>query len=218
MLKCHSHMSSKAVSSASPECLIVVDSEKANIEVLFSGKWMSVPSYGRSAFGRNQLTLHSGSLYVSSGIIHCCTIESLLANSTLTAEDHGNKFWKTIPLPPRIQHINGSFVMLSFEQHLLAFCPGLTYVYTPNTQSWVFIDDNLLTESELEEDTVGDHIFKTTNDLYHLMQGNSRYIMSLTVKDKSCFIFPYMQCLLIILTVSSARVLSLDWRQQESLY
>ena len=170
MLKCHSRMSSKAVSSASPECLIVVDSKEANIEVLFGGKWMSVPNY---SFGHNRLTLHNGSLYVchgSSCIIHCCTIESLLANSTLTGEDHGNKFWKTISLPPRIHKYGRllNFVMVSFEQQLLAFCPGSTYVYSPNTQSWVFIDDNLLTESELKEDTVGDHIFKTTNDLYHL--------------------------------------------------
>ena len=165
----------KAVSSASPECLIVVDYKGgyANIEALFGGKWMSVPSYGRNHFGhmRDKVILHNGSLYVwklSSFIICYCKVESLLANFTLTEEDHGNKFWKTIPHPPFTWGIQ-AFVMLSFEQHLLVVCEGSTYVYSPNTQSWVFMDDNLLTERPRCVVTVGDHmLFKTTNYLYHL--------------------------------------------------
>ena len=71
-------------------------------------------------------------------------MESLLDNSIQTAgEDHGNKLWRTIPLLPIYTY---QFVLVSYEQHLLAVCrEGSTYVYSPNMQSWVlFMDKNHL--------------------------------------------------------------------------
>ena len=158
------------------------------IDVLFSGKWMSVPSYGQAPYHHDQITLHNGqasyhhdqislhngSLYaLGSNFIYCCKVESLLANCTQTGEDHGNKFWKTIPLPQI--HVE-DFVMLSFEQHLLAAGKRMTYVYSPNTQSWVFSGDLLPVGAHCAV-TFGDHrLVKTSNYLYHLKATAGMYM------------------------------------------
>ena len=157
----------KAVSSASPECLIVVggdDVSDRTIEILFSGKWISVPK--ELSYCHDQITIHNGSLYLydrSSNVMYCCMIESLLG------EDH-EKYWKTIPLPILpLSHRYNSFVVLSFEQHLLAVCKESTYVYSPGAQSWVFMDNSLLTEDARCAVTFKDHIIvKTAKHLYHL--------------------------------------------------
>ena len=93
---------------------------------------------------------------ISNDFIYYCKVESLLVNCTPTGED---QLWKTIPLPPCANRL---FVMLSFEQHLLVVCEGLTYVYSPNTPSWVFMDDNLLTEYPHLHNNTGSR--RPTND------------------------------------------------------
>ena len=169
----------KTVSSASPECLIVVGGDgncklgkpDRTLEVLFCGRWISaqLPLHAYKYDSLDGITIHNGSLYIFNTTHHdisCCKVESLLANCTQTGEDHGKQLWKTVQ--PLVH--SSDFVMLSLEQHLLAICEGgSTYVYSPNTQSWVlFMDDNRLPKYKLtlRAATVRDHIIVIKSDKY----------------------------------------------------
>ena len=98
-----------ALSSANPECLIVVGNmfySECTMEVLFCGKWTHVPLPNAIAHCNAVGIILNGSLYVydpRGGIIYCCTVESLLASCTQAEEDgRACTLWnsKTIQCPP----------------------------------------------------------------------------------------------------------------------
>ena len=216
------------ISCASPECLIVADNDddccyRQSMEVFAGKKWMSVsvPNQWRYSDG----IIHHGSLYLydlesprlkSRGDrCHYCSVESVLTSCT----GNGQVPWKTIELQ---LDLHKDIILFSFQQHLLA----LTYVrdkttisiYSTYTKSWVV------------EDSPNHEIFKyffaaCADKTDHILVSGFRGICEATVKGiiNSCMQYIClvniisMQCFHMILTVSSARVLSLNWRQQESL-
>ena len=214
-----------AISFTNPECLIVGGDDNTGtttIEVFFRGEWTSVHLPGPFQFDGVQLqaTIHCGCLYLGAyryrweplRCIYCCEVESLLASCTKTAGGDGEKeLWKTIINPPNYEKINT--LLVSFEQHLLAFSGGATYVFSPNTRSWVLMGDNPL-KSPVCAATFSGHILFGSPTCYKAtLEGMCINVYAHCIKYNIT-----IQCLHIILTVSSAGVLSLDWRQQESLH
>ena len=137
------------LSSASPECLIVVGCNVAPeievdcyiIEVLFCGEWKSVQSPLAAHIDDTEVTIHNRSLciyyknlYKRSAVLYCCKLKSLLASCT-----ENEIVWKAITPPPADYTHK---LLLSFEQHLLAVQEKSAYVYSPDTESWALMDES----------------------------------------------------------------------------
>ena len=162
-----------AASNASPECLIVVDSNTesndVSMEVLFQGEWISVqPPWPLSIFGYVQGIIHNGSLYLYDGRRQCgqiffCKVESLLASPAQIGEV-GKMFWRTIIFPveynPFTKHVR---VVFSFKQLLCTTADKSIYIYSPNMQSWLLMDGLPFSESPRGAVTLPDHILIKTN-------------------------------------------------------
>ena len=185
------------LSSTSPECLIVIagdvhiyDRPDDRIEVLSHGEWKSVHLPLALQADDVTGTLHYGSLclyYVfafgrSCVDIYCCKVDSLLASCTRAGENE--IVWKTIASPPAAANYTRE-TLLSFEQHLLAVQAKSAYVYSPNTESWVLMDENSFSGLGRSAITFADHtLFKTP-----------KYWCKATLKGAICIIIRTSQYL-----------------------
>ena len=151
------------MSSASPECLIVVGgynddaTDVRTIEIFSHGEWLSVAiDLPKASYYLAKGMLHFGSLCLyglydvtrteTYDVVYCCKVDSLLASCTLRGRDDERVLWKTIKYPPTEKYMFD--IILSFEEQLVAVTEKFTYVYSPIMQSWVLMGENPLDPEE----------------------------------------------------------------------
>lgn len=155
-----------AVNFGDPECLLVSGGQSKRplqVEVLKEAQWWIVEPLPSCLSPPRHFTLHIGTLYLcrESSVI-CCNLDALLTTCTHhkdTVKPSG--LWRTLSMP------FGVSLLMSFKEHLLAFCPDCKmFAYSPYKQSWIHVGNlQSLQENLISCGGFGDF---TTNNLFAL--------------------------------------------------